>query len=83
MSFSGLVITNDKNTIYACTTDNLHIVSKYQKNDVENKWEKVEDLPRSQTDDTEIVLQLRLDKNENVLFGEYSTKAIKKGRIQC
>lgn len=70
--FSGIVLTADKSTLYACTTDSFYSISKYTRNTAENKWEKVEDLLRSPTDDTEVVLQLKLDKHEKVLFGKYT-----------
>lgn len=35
-------------------------------------WEKVGDLPRSETDDVEAMLQLKLDKDDSLLFGTTS-----------
>lgn len=67
---SAIVFTKDKSTLYACTTDNNYIVSKYIKS--ERRWEKLEDLPRSETDDTEVMLQLKLDKHDKILFGTTS-----------
>lgn len=81
MIYSGLVMTNEKNILYACTTDDLYVLTKYERNDEVNKWEKIQDLPRSPTDDTEIVLQLRLDKNDKILFGMYQTFTFKEGTV--
>lgn len=70
---SGMVLTQDKRTIYVCTTENVNVVSKYSLNIEEKCWEKAEDLPRSLMDDTEVVLQMRLDKHEKVLFGKHDS----------
>lgn len=66
---SGMVMTKDKNTVYACTDENIYSVTKYVRNNEQKKWEKITELPRSPTDDTEVVLQLKLDKYEKMLFG--------------
>lgn len=65
-----MVVTRDKNTLYTCTTEECYAVSKYVKDGEAKKWEKVEDLPRSDNDETEVMLQLKMDKHDKVLFGE-------------
>ncbi|KAJ8982590.1 hypothetical protein NQ317_005062 [Molorchus minor] len=69
---SAMVLTKDKNALYTCTTPECYAVSKYIKNGDTNKWEKVCDLPRSENDDTEMLLQLKLDKEDRFLFGTTS-----------
>lgn len=69
---SALVFTKDKKTLYVCTTVDCYAVSKYVRSDCDRKWLKVEDLPRAVSDDSEVVLQLKLDKNDEMLFGTTS-----------
>lgn len=69
---SAIVLTKDKTTLYACTTDGNYSVSKYTKNPETKTWELTENLPRMQNDDTEVILQLKLDKHDQVLFGTTS-----------
>lgn len=66
------MITKEQDTLYACTTQNNYSVSIYHKNEQEFKWLKIKDLPRSPTDETEVVLQLKLDKDEKILYGTTS-----------
>lgn len=65
-----MVLSKDKSTLYACTTDGLYCVSKYVRNVDKLMWEKESDLPRSEKDDVESMLQLKLDKHDKVLFGK-------------
>lgn len=67
---SALVFNKNKTTIYTCTTENCYAVTKYIKD--ENNWRKIEDLSRAENDDTEVILQLKLDKNDNILFATTS-----------
>ncbi|KAF5284944.1 hypothetical protein FQA39_LY16899 [Lamprigera yunnana] len=69
---SAIVYSKDKNVLYACTGDDIYAVSKYGKNYDTKQWELIEELPRSSTDDVEVMLQLKLDKYEKVLFGTTS-----------
>lgn len=73
-----MVVTKDKNTLYTCTTPECYAVSKYVRDGETMKWEKMEDLPRSENDKTEIMLQLKTDKHDKVLFGKdmFSIKTI-------
>ncbi|KRT79414.1 WD40 domain-containing protein [Oryctes borbonicus] len=71
-SLSSLVINKDQSILYACTTNNNYCVSKYAKNNEDSKWTKIRDMPRSSTDETEVVLQLKLDKDEKILYGTTS-----------
>uniref|UniRef100_A0A6P7FQL4 NACHT and WD repeat domain-containing protein 2 n=1 Tax=Diabrotica virgifera virgifera TaxID=50390 RepID=A0A6P7FQL4_DIAVI len=66
---SAIVFVKDKSVLYTCTTPDTYLVSKYEKNTESKIWYKVEDLPRTSNDDTEAILQLKLDKHDNILFG--------------
>lgn len=68
--YSALVLTKDKSTIYCCIEPDLYQVTKFIKCEKSKTWKKVADLPRAHNDDTEIMLQLKLDKHDKVLFGE-------------
>ncbi|VEN47743.1 unnamed protein product, partial [Callosobruchus maculatus] len=70
--FSALVLSKDKNTVYACTTPGTYQISKYVKSEDTKTWEKVEDLPRAENDELEMMLQLKLDKDDKFLFGTTS-----------
>lgn len=69
---SAMVLNSEKNEVYACTEDSTYTVQKYRRNDELNKWELVQDLPKSGADDVEVMLQLKLDKEEKILFGTTS-----------
>lgn len=69
---SALVFTKNRSTLYACTTENCYTISKYIKGESEKKWQKIEDLPRFENNDSEVVLQLKLDKNDATLFATTS-----------
>lgn len=66
------MLSKDKNTLYACTTSELYNISKYKKSETTKTWEKIMDLPRFKNDENEIILQLKLDRTDQFLFGEYS-----------
>lgn len=69
---SSMVMTKDKTILYACTTNGIYAVTKYTLSNETKLWEKDEDLPRMENDDTEVMLQLKLDKYDKVLFGTTS-----------
>ncbi|KAJ8954195.1 hypothetical protein NQ318_005790 [Aromia moschata] len=69
---SAIVLTKDKNALYTCTVPECYAVSKYVKDVGTKKWEKFKDLPRSENDNTEIMLQMKLDKDDRFLFGTTS-----------
>lgn len=69
---SALILTKNKSTLYACSTQGCYAISKYVKDETEQLWRKMEDLPRAETDDCEVVLQLKLDKNDETLFATTS-----------
>lgn len=73
---SAIVMNRDKTVLFACTNDNDYSVSKYVLSKDTKKWEKKEDLKRSETDDVEVMLQLKLDKNENMLFGKSNNATV-------
>ncbi|CAH1380087.1 unnamed protein product [Tenebrio molitor] len=66
---SAIVLTKDKSTLYACTTEGSHALTKHVKSMETKKWEFVENLPRMENDDSEVMLQLILDKHDKVLYG--------------
>lgn len=45
-------------------------MSKYEKCEDTRSWKKLFDLPRTENDDTEIMLQLKLDRTDKFLFGK-------------
>ncbi|KAJ8916564.1 hypothetical protein NQ315_000208 [Exocentrus adspersus] len=73
---SAIVFTKDKNTLYTCTTPDCYAVSKYTREVTTRKWVKTQDLPRSENDDTETMLQLKTDKHDKVLFGTTSNSFV-------
>lgn len=64
------MITQGKKIIYACTGEGHYGISKYAIDPSIKLWKKIEDLPRADSDMTEVMLQLKLDKNDTVLFGK-------------
>lgn len=68
---SAMVMDAEKKVIYACTEDNTFTVQKYQRNDELKKWEFIEGLAQTGADDIEVMLQLKLGKEEKILFGEH------------
>lgn len=71
-----MVLTKDKSVLYTCTVPGLYTVSKFVKDPSGLVWKKDYDLPRSDKDDSEAMLQLRLDKHDKVLFGNYYSLVI-------
>jgi hypothetical protein len=63
-----MIMTKDRNTLYACTTKDFYQVSKYTIEETSSCWEKQMDLPRTCNDNVEYLLQLKLDKDENILL---------------
>lgn len=71
-NFSAIAFTKNHKTIYTCTNVGNYGITEYTLNPDTKTWLKVDDLPRAEVDDTEIVLQLKLDKDDHVLFGIFS-----------
>ncbi|KAI4484543.1 hypothetical protein M0804_007109 [Polistes exclamans] len=65
---SAMVINNQKNTLYACTTKDVYKITKYVVDETSAFWEEKEDIPRAYNDDVEYLLQLKLDKEEEYLL---------------
>ncbi|XP_026468840.1 uncharacterized protein LOC113372707 [Ctenocephalides felis] len=65
---SAMVMTTDRKSIYCCTMNNCYQVSHYQLSEDSQVWTKVEDLPRTDNDVTEMMLQLKFDKNDTILL---------------
>lgn len=66
--FSAMVMTKDKCTLYACTNKNDYRVVKYTSDETSPCWEKISDMPRAYNDDVEYLLQLKLDREEEMLL---------------
>ncbi|GLH07543.1 LOW QUALITY PROTEIN: Leucine-rich repeat and WD repeat-containing protein, partial [Gryllus bimaculatus] len=69
---SAMVMTADRSKIYCCNNTEHYGVSLYAIDRDQQKWTKQCDLPRAGNDDTEILLQLKLDKEETTLLGTTS-----------
>ncbi|XP_011338040.1 NACHT and WD repeat domain-containing protein 2 isoform X2 [Ooceraea biroi] len=65
---SAMVMTKDKGTLYACTSKEDYKVVKYRNDEISSYWEKVHDMPRAYNDDIEYLLQLKLDREEEMLL---------------
>ncbi|KAL7293010.1 hypothetical protein TKK_0013456 [Trichogramma kaykai] len=65
---SAMAMTKDKKFVYACTRKDTYQVTKYEVADGSLVWEEKLDLPRARNDETEYVLQLKLDKEERTLL---------------
>lgn len=63
-----MVMTKDRNTLYACTSKDDYRVVKYNSDETSSYWEKVFDMPRAYNDDVEYLLQLKLDREEEMLL---------------
>lgn len=63
-----MVLTRDKKVLFACTTKNNFRITKYVVEDGSSCWEKLTDMPRARNDDTEYILQLKLDREEETLL---------------
>lgn len=63
-----MVISKDKSTLYACTSENDYRVTRYKCDEVSSYWEKAFDMPRAYNDDVEYLLQLKLDREEEMLL---------------
>ena len=64
-----MVMTKDKKTIYACTRTDNYQVTKYVVEETRRKWNEISDLPKAYNDETEYMLQLKLDKEDKTLLG--------------
>ncbi|CAB0044685.1 unnamed protein product [Trichogramma brassicae] len=65
---SAMAMTKDKKFVYACTRKDTYQVTKYEVADGSLVWEEKLDLPRARNDETEYVLQLKLDKEDRTLL---------------
>ncbi|KAK9887312.1 hypothetical protein WA026_021621 [Henosepilachna vigintioctopunctata] len=65
---SGLAFSQKKDVIYTCITENNYCVTKFVTNRETMKWDLIENLPRVQNDENETLLQLKVDKNDEILF---------------
>ncbi|KAM0725564.1 NACHT and WD repeat domain-containing protein 2 [Formica fusca] len=65
---SAMVMTKNKGTLYACTSKDDYRVVKYSSDETSSYWEKVFDMPRAYNDDVEYLLQLKMDREEEMLL---------------
>lgn len=63
-----MVMTKERNILYACTTKDNFQVTKFKLEENSLQWEENFDLPRAENDDVEYMLQLKLSKEEDVLL---------------
>lgn len=61
-------MTSNKQTLYACTTKDDYRVTKYTSDETSSEWERAFDMPRAFNDDVEYLLQLKLDREEEMLL---------------
>lgn len=66
--FSAMVMTKDKSTLYACTSKEDYRVIKYMSDETSSYWEKAHEMPRAYNDNVEYLLQLKLDREEEMLL---------------
>lgn len=63
-----MVMTKDKVTLYACTNKDDYRITKYTTDDTSIYWKRAFDMSRAYNDDVEYILQLKLDKEEEMLL---------------
>lgn len=63
-----MVMSKDKSVLYACTSKDDYRVVKYRNDETSSYWEKVHEMPRAYNDDVEYLLQLKLDREEEMLL---------------
>lgn len=66
--FSAMVLTKDKNILYTCTNKDDYRITKYKNDVTSSYWEKTFDMPRAYNDNIEYLLQLKLDRDEEMLL---------------
>ncbi|XP_055855708.1 NACHT and WD repeat domain-containing protein 2 [Episyrphus balteatus] len=70
---SAMAINKERNKIYCCATEEIYQVSVFDFNKDPStgaiSWTFKEHLPRFENDDKEMLLQLRLDKDNRMLLG--------------
>ncbi|KAL3270705.1 hypothetical protein HHI36_021233 [Cryptolaemus montrouzieri] len=71
-SCSALTFSKKKDVLYACTTDDSFSVSKFVKNVETKTWELSEQLSETPNNHNETLLQLKLDKQDEMLFATTS-----------
>jgi len=63
-----MVMTKNKDLLYACTSKDDYRIAKYKSDETSSYWEIVHDMPRAYNDDVEYLLQLKLDREEEMLL---------------
>ncbi|KAK0175700.1 hypothetical protein PV327_009429 [Microctonus hyperodae] len=64
---SAMTMTVDKKTLYACTNATDYRVTKYVVNELQRCWQREFDMSRAYNDKTEYLLQLKIDRDEEIL----------------
>ena len=64
-----MVMTQDKTVTYCCTGEGNYAVTQYKADPQSGKWSFERDLPRMENDEIEVLLQLKLDRDETTLLG--------------
>lgn len=68
---SAIAFSSTKNVLYTCSTEGDNRVTKYVKCSSSKSWILDDNLPRTDNDNEEVILQLKLNKDDNVLFGMF------------
>lgn len=69
---SAVVMNEPKNTIYCCRNEENCQVFKLDFTEIgdgEGEWKVTEELPRYENDEKEMILQLKLDREDRLLMG--------------
>ncbi|XP_015115878.1 NACHT and WD repeat domain-containing protein 2 [Diachasma alloeum] len=65
---AAMALTNDKRTLYACSSDDDFRVTKFTISENQSHWERQFDMGRAYNDKTEYLLQLKIDRHEETLL---------------
>ncbi|KAJ9592434.1 hypothetical protein L9F63_015850, partial [Diploptera punctata] len=66
---SAMVQTENRMLMYCCTGEGHYGVTQYKADPESGNWSLQRHLPRMENDDIEILLQLKLDREETTLLG--------------
>ncbi|XP_023701873.1 NACHT and WD repeat domain-containing protein 2 isoform X2 [Cryptotermes secundus] len=66
---SAMAMTQDKSSIYCCKGEGHYGVSLYRADPESSQWILQRELPRADKDELEVLLQLKLDRDETTLLG--------------
>lgn len=66
---STMTFGSDWNMMYCCCNEETYQVTEFRYDEVTNNWQREKDLPRYETDETEMLLQMKYDKSNGMLLG--------------